>query len=303
MNKFYDKLLLLLGLLALLGGGAFYMVTTGEVADVGGDVFLQPADNPYRLIPVPESVARDASWPEPEHQSSGPDWLYDVFTPPKIYLDAQREFTAKPPRAIAPPPPFGIYLAEMERIPFRIQMQGFSGDRNKPEEAVLFIFDEEREVRFFIRKGESNEESEIEVLDFSISRQIDDDGNVQVIAFATIIDGRTGDEIRLDDGSRLFETEIMLVFRSEQDRSIKVALELDPDEPVTSFETPLGKYILQEINLEERSVTVKKQATDDHESEIRVLSPRTFIEPEEPESDDLPLETPDDEDEFESFFR
>lgn len=303
MKKFYDKLLLALAVLALLGGVAFYLLKT-DVAEAQGTSSVKPlADNPYQPVPISDPSAREAVWPEPGPQSSGPNWLYDVFTPPKIYLDAEGNFTAEPPKAVEPPEPFGIYLAEIERKPYRIQMQGFSGDRDKPEEAVLFFFDEERQLRFFIREGQSNEESEVEVLDFTIQREIDAEiGKAEVTVFATILDKRSGEEVQLNEDERLLEPEIFLVFRSEQDSTIEVKLTIEPENPVTAFETSLGEYVLEEINLEDRTVTVKKKATEETEARTRTLSPEIFKEPkaEEPkeESEEATVEEVDFDFEF-----
>ena len=286
MKNFYDKLLLLLAILALLGGVAFYMLKAESPSDEEARPSLQAAENPYDPIPVPDTVAEPASWPAPGAQSSGPDWVYDVFTPPMIYIDEDGNFIPEPPRDPTKTEPYGLYLAEMEREPYRIQMQGFSGDRDKPEEAVLFFFDEERQLRFFIREGQTNEESEVEVLDFSIEREIDEDNNVEVTAIATILDKRTGEEIELNDEERLLNPEMTLVFRSEEDPEVKVELTILPDDPVTRFTTSAGEFILQEINLEDRTVTVEKKATEVSEARTRTLSPPPSTQPKRSEEEE-----------------
>lgn len=286
MKKFYDKLLLLLAFLALLGGVVFYMLKIDGAPVPGSSADIQAADNPYDPVPIPSPTEEQASWPEPGHQSSGPNWLYDVFTPPKIYIDRDGNFSAEPPVGIQDKPePFGIYLAELNRKPYRIQMQGFSGDRNKPEEAVLFFFDEERQVRFFIREGQTNEESEVEVLDFMIERVIDaEEGSATMTAIVTILDKRSGEEIKLNDDERLMDPEIVVIFRSNEDPEVEVELLVDPENPVTTFATTTGEFTLQKINLEDRSVTVEKKATELSETRNRTLSALTLEQPQETES-------------------
>ncbi|PXA05597.1 hypothetical protein DDZ13_01610 [Coraliomargarita sinensis] len=281
MKKLYDKLILVLALLALLGGAALYFLKSDVTSQQAAAGDAEPAGNPYQPIPIPEPSAKTASWPEPEHQSSGPNWLYDVFTPPKIYIDRQGNFTAEPPKVIDQDEPFGVYLAKMERMPYRIQMQGYSGDRDKPGEAVLFFFDEERQLRFFIREGQTNDESEVEVLDFTIEREIDDDNNVDVTAVATILDKRSGEEVKLNDEERLFSSEVTLLFRSEEDSEVEVELMIDPQEPTTAFQTSAGEFVLKEINLEDQTVTVEKKATEDMESRTLTLSPTIYQKPED----------------------
>lgn len=304
MNKSYDKLFLAVAVLALLGGVAFYVLKSGGVASQSSGVASQPkGDHPYQAIPIGDSLDNDANWPEPEPQSSGAEWLYDVFTPPQIFIDKEGNFTAVPPKPPTPPEPFGIDLAEISHKLYRIQIQGFSGDRNKPEECVLFFFDEERQIRFFIRPGQENAEAEIKVLDFAIDREIDADNVVKVTAIATIEDQRSGKEIRLVDGERLFDSEITVVFSSEEDPEVEVELTITdlPPEGI-SFETPAGRYILREINLEGQTVTVEKQATEESEARTRTLLPLPAILPETTQPTEETTEATSEELDFSSFF-
>lgn len=310
MNKIYDKLLLLLAFSALVAGVFLYLKKSEAAAKPQSNLVLQPAENPYQAVPLPNSVEREAAWPEPEHQSSGPNWLYDVFTPPKIYLDSEGNFTAEPPKPPVQPQPFGIYLAQMEQKPFRIQLQGYSGDRAKPEAAVIFLFDEERQERFNIRSGGVNEAAAVEVVDFKIDRRVYGSSHIEVTAIATILDQRSGNRVVLNDNERLFEPEVTVVFRSEEDPEVEVELLVDPAKALTRFETPAGQYILQEINLEASTVTVEKQAIEETETEagteaetktlpiiVRSEEPLETIEPQET----FPVNS-DAENNFESLF-
>lgn len=299
MKKFYDKLLFLLAVLALSGGVVFYVLKTGDTGVERPGPALEPAEHPYAAIPIPETAAITVEWPEPGPQSSGPEWLYDVFTPPKIYLDKEGRFTAVPPKVLVVGQPFGIYLDEILRKPYRIQIQGFSGDRTKPKECVLFFFDEERQTRFFIRPGEANQEAELEVLDFTIDREIDENNVVSVTAVATIKDNRSGETVRLVDGERLFESKITVVFRSREDPEVMVRVHQAGD----TFETPLGRYTLKEINLEDQSVRVEKHATEDSEVETRTLLVEAVIEPlNTPQSETPDEESPPEQGFFPSIF-
>lgn len=291
MNKFYDKLLLLLAVLALIGGIAYYFLNAGKASPAGnGSADLSTTD-PYEAIPIPDSDVRTAEWPAPGHQTAGEDWVYDVFTPPFIFIDEDGNFTAEKPVPPPPPQPFGVYLDKFFQKPYRIQIQGFSGDRKKPQECVIFLFDEERQMRFFIRPGQTNEEAGVEVLDFVIDRKVDAAaGEVTVTVYANILDKRTGKTVKLVDGERLFEDGVTIVLKSKEDPGFEL---LNPKVGV-SFENELGSYTLKEINLEERSVTVEKQATEDFEAETRRLFLESFTEPTEPEPEPEtePIELP-----------
>lgn len=304
MKNFYDKLLLALAFLALLGGAALYALKSDGSVVQSTVENTQPADNPYQIIPIPDSVAKSASWPEPGAQSSGPLWIYDVFTPPKIFIGKDGNFTADPPVAPGPEDPFGIYLSKISRNPYRIQIQGFSGDRNKPEECVLFFFDEDRQIRFFIRPGQKNAEAEVEVLDFTIEREIDEKTNVvNVTAVATILDNRSGETIKLVDGERLYDADISVVLRSREDPEVVVELSVvEVPEAGVPFETPSGKYILLEINLEDQTVTVEKQATEEVEARTLTLSSEQISASEASPTTEKSTETPDDEVDLSNFF-
>ncbi|MDQ8208657.1 hypothetical protein QEH52_14115 [Coraliomargarita sp. SDUM461003] len=269
MNKIYDKLILAVAALILAGGVALYLKQAGATSQAAS-VNVQTADNPYQLVPVQPSESADANWPEAEAQPAGPKWIYDVFTPPKIYVDLDTgEFSADPPVKVAPPVPFGIYLADLERKPYRIQLEGYiEEDSSDASKTLLLMFDEETQKQVRARPGDEKAQSEFKLLSFDIDRKRDADYNVEVIAKATILDQRTGEEVVLTHGERRFDSGVTVIIRSEEDATYVRELTEVP----TEFEGPTGTYTLQQINLEESSVTVEKDAVEDEEPEVRVLS-------------------------------
>lgn len=288
MKIFYDKLILLIAVLAVAGGVWLYIQKTAEAPDAATPVKVQPADNPYTPVPVPDTPTTEAEWPEPPEQSS--TWTYDVFTPPKIYIDENGQFTAE--GWVPPPPeePFGVYLVGLERDPYRIQIQGYiEEDRRDPSKNLVLLYDEERGVPVRLRAGDTNEAAQVEVLDFSIERKINAQrGEVEVIAQATIRDLRTGEEVVLTEGERLFNSGVTVILRSNEDPSFNVEL----SKPGVTFENELSEYKLLSISLEENSVTVEKlPSNEDEESEILTLSPQS-LEPKAPKSARSPRSRP-----------
>ena len=69
-------------------------------------------------------------WKEPVSQTSGKDWLFEVFTPPIIYFNQQTgAFVLEPPlsekqKDDSP----DVVLLRIERPPYRIQVEGFVGN-------------------------------------------------------------------------------------------------------------------------------------------------------------------------------
>lgn len=269
MKKFYDKLLLLLAALILLGGIALYLVNSGKPAEIARPLQAQPADHPYAPVPVPESPEVRAQWPQPVEQSS--TWTYDVFTPPKIYIDENGQFTAVPILPPPPPEPFGVYLAELKRDMYRIQIQGYiEEDRSDPSKSLVLLFDQERDVTVRLRQGEKSEASEIELVEFVIERLINAElGKVEVHARATIRDLRRNEEVLLVKDEILYESGVKVLLRSAEDPNFSVEL----TEPGAQFENAIGRYELKAISIETNSVTVEKfPKPEGDESKIMTLS-------------------------------
>lgn len=271
MNKIYDKLLLIIAVLFLAGGVFLYLQKSGQVPAANALTNVEAVDNPYQAEAVPATESQEASWPEPVAQSAGPEWVYDVFTPPEIYIDRDGNFVPTGWKPTPPPPPFGIYLSEIVRKPYRIQIEGYiEEDRSDPSKTLLLMFDEEVQKQVRLRPGDENPDSQFKLLSFDIQRSRDDDNNIEVIAQAIILDQRSGEEVRLTDGERLYDSGVTVVIRSDEDADFVQELSEAP----STFSGPSAQYTLQEINLEASTITVEKQATEDEESEVRTLEVR-----------------------------
>jgi hypothetical protein len=271
MNKIYDKLLFAVGVFALLGGIGFYVTQTAESPSVTLPVG-EPMAHPYQAIPVPASSAVAVSWPEAAVTSNQPPLeLYDVFTPPKIWVNADGTFGFDPPiDSTLPPPPFGVYLAKIERDPYRIQIEGYiEEDLKDASQSLVLLYDEERQQQVRARVGKKKSRSDFTLLDFTIDRARDVDGNVHKTVIATLLDHRLGKRVVLTHGERLYNNSLTIVFRSNEDPSVEIILEEAPKE----FETTTAKYVLQDIDLAGSSVTVKKLANLENatDEEVKTL--------------------------------
>ncbi|MGJ8648866.1 MAG: hypothetical protein ACSHX4_00780 [Opitutaceae bacterium] len=271
MNKVYDKLVLALAVLALLAGVGLYVVKSGAVPPGKPTISTETTGDAYLVIPVPTSTDIQVTWPEATEQSTG--WVYDVFTPPKIYIDANGQLTDVPIKAPVKGPPFGVYLAEFTtNKPYRIQIEGYvEEDRDDPTKVLILLFDEELDQRIRTRIGREVAKSEFKVIDFNVERIRDGAGNIQKVATVKIQDLRTDEEITLKHGERLMVEAIDITIASKEDPSVRVLLNKEGQ----AFETPLGQYTLEQINLEELTVTVKKQGDEEREAETKVFSVQT----------------------------
>lgn len=265
MNKIYDKLLLVIALLLLAGGVMLYMQKSGAAPEKGQPIDAAPADNPYQPQSVPTSENVDSMWPEPVANSN--DWLYDVFTPPEIYIDENGKLVNEPWTPPPPLPPYGVYLEQIVRKTYRIQLEGYiEEDLNDASKSLLLLYSEEAQKQVRARPGDEKADLEFKLLSFDIER-VREGTNIQKTATAVILDQRSGEEVTLRHGETLYDDAVTVVIRSAEDPTFEVVL----TEALTRFEGPAGQYILQEINLEESTVTVEKQGSEEIEAETRVL--------------------------------
>ena len=269
MNKIYDKLLLTISVLVLAGGVLLYVQKSGSAPSLNAPIDVQPADNPYRPETVSSPTPAEVNWPEASEQSTG--WRYDVFTPPKIFIDENGQFSEEGWEPPAPPAPFGIYLAEIDRKPYRIQIEGYmQEDPADTSKTLLLLFNEEAQKQVRARPGDENLDAEFKLLSFDIERLRDKDKNIQKIARATILDQRSGEEVVLTHGERRYDSGFTVILRSDEDANFNIELTDAPSE----FEGPTGYYTLLEISLEESSIKVNKHSTITEEEDVRMLKAR-----------------------------
>ena len=269
MIKIYDKILLFIAVLVLAGGVFLYMQKSGAVPSLNVSIDVQPADNPYLPKAVSSPTPVEVNWPSAPEQSTG--WRYDVFTPPKIFIDENGQFSEEGWEPPEPPSPFGVYLVQIERKPYRIQIEGYiQEDLTDVSKVRLIMKDEETQKTVYVRPGEENPDAEFKLLSFDIERLRDENNMPSLVARATILDQRSGEEVVLIKGKRHYDSGFTVVIRSDEDASFNIELTDAPSE----FEGPTGHYTLLEISLEESSIKVKKHVTDTEEEDTRILKAR-----------------------------
>lgn len=269
MNKFYDKILLTIAVLLLIVGFFFYLKNVGLAPDSSTPIELGMADNLYDAQQIPTVNPLEVSWPDPSAQAAGPEWVYDVFTPPEIYIDASGRFVPTGWKPAPPPTPFGVYLSKIVRKSYRIQLEGYiEEDRSDSSKSLLLFFDEESQKQVRLRPGGQSEDSEFKVLNFDIERLRDEDGNIDIDAKANLLDLRTGEEVQLTHGELRYEEGVTVQIRSEGDVNFMQELSQAP----ISFRTEDSEYTLLEINIEDSSILVEKLSDQFEENEIRILN-------------------------------
>ncbi len=267
MSKNYDKLLFVIALLLFGVGLGIYFI--GAESDSGRKLKFEPLfDGAWEPVPVPEVASVEAAWPEAPEQSSG--WVYDVFTPPQIYVDNEGQFSIIPIRDKIPPPPFGLRLIRMERPLYRIQLEGYiEEDFSDPDKRLLLFYDVKTKKSLRLRSKGHSEESRFEVLQFEITRHTvsDDDSSLIRVATATILDWDDGREYKLLHTEPLYGAGMEIVLQSAEYDLIEVHLQSAGER----FETPLGSHTLDSIDFDAKTVTVTRHGTEQFDSETKTL--------------------------------
>jgi hypothetical protein len=263
MRNIYDKLLLLAACLLLTAGGYFY-VSGADRAAIGSREAQQSV--PYQQLKVAIEPPSAVNWSAPEEQSTG--WTYDVFTPPKIYLDENGQFVNVGWK-IYEPVPFGVTLSRLEKIPYRIQLEGYiEEDPMDASKSLLLLYNEETDRSLRTRVGRLESAAEIEVIEFNIKRLRDANGNPYKEVFAQIKDLRSGKIVTLKNDERLFLKDFVAELRAESNAEQKIQLSRVGQE----FEIADAQYRLESVDFEQVTVSVHKFATDKSDAETRSLN-------------------------------
>lgn len=258
----------------MLSGIVFYFVNSSMLSP-GQTWPLQSREDKYQAIRLSDSIQQPAIWPEPVEQAPGV--LYDVFTPPMIYVDMDGTFTFESPVDDRLSKPFDIYLAGIERGLYRIQLEGYvEEDLNDASKSLLLFYDREKNQQVRARVDDVVAGSEFTVLGFTIEYARDVNGNVEKSPVVTLLDHRDAQKRRLNHGEHFYNNNVTVILHSKEDPTFEVEI---TEQPPISFKTPLAEYVLEKINLEESSVTVRRLAGDGIDSKTKKLD---FISKNEP---------------------
>lgn len=128
-----DRILLaiMLGLFLWMGYEAYQRFALIDTISAG-DPMPGVAAKPYEPNPATPLRIVTQTWENAPPQSSGKEWVYDVFTPPVIYYNpVTLQFTVSPPefeRAVeVAEDTFDLQLLEVRPQPFRLQLVGYVG--------------------------------------------------------------------------------------------------------------------------------------------------------------------------------
>jgi hypothetical protein len=213
-----DKVFISIGGLALVLTSVWAFFQQSKISSLDTAASAPTGGSNYESNELKVELPPPQNWPKAVAQPAGENWIYNVFTPPKIYYNTQnKQFTVIPPelvieptvsgnQTVVPPPPPrpSLELVKVVQPVFRLQLVGYIGDEGN----YRGTFSNELTGKtFFGTSGRKIPDLNLEIVTFEAKRQkvVIQGGStlVEVIAYAIVKDTVTGKEYRLEHDKRL----------------------------------------------------------------------------------------------------
>lgn len=239
----------------MAGLAAWTFISLGNVqAQSVSSVADDPARLPVEAVSAPEASTDVPDWKSPESQDlDDPNWVYGVFTPPKIY-EVDGVFSAIPPTGDDVVPTIDVQLIEMVQQLYRFQFEGYlEEDASDPRKNMAMLLDRETGFAVRARVGREFQTEGIRILDIDIKRRLNDDGLVTTIEEVKIEEIATGKEFTLENGIPKYEEEVLIRLQSTLTGE---TVEISPT--TETFELNDLTYALLKTDVPNSQVTVRK---------------------------------------------
>jgi hypothetical protein len=226
------------------------------------------------------NVDAEVQWPGPVAQSQGDNWLFDIFTPPKIFVHPKtREFTAVPyieEKAIEvqpenPKPPFGMLFVSLYRKPFPVILQSviLSADGDPKKSFIQLELRKLREPTPGVAKaivlerqslsggvGRYFTEQKIKIFGIETKR-VDVDGIPKDVVTVSVQDFSDLKIYLLQQNSEVMTADHWLTLRSSIDPSHQPVFLKNPS-PDTKFSLNKATYEITKVDLVGSVVSLRK---------------------------------------------
>ncbi len=300
-DKTNDTLFIAAGGAVFLGSLVWAVMQQSTISSLQQPVIGPSSGVGYEATSVEVLTPETKTWVEAPSQTAGEKWLYDVFTPPKIYYNTQnRQFTVVPPELTTAPivtetdtpverigGEFGAELVSVSQSLFRLQLTGVFGEGA----TARGLFKNQLTDRVQIGAvGKAFADLKLEVIEFTVEKKrVQGEGGtpiVQTIARALVKDTETGAttelfaDRRTSDGS----SEAVLRFFDGTTRTIKTGENVVLDGVTYSVgeltQTPPTAVVIKKVE--------ETGATD---TQTLVVPPPPSISPAEVGADGMPTPT------------
>lgn len=246
--KTQDTLLIAAGGLVFLGACGLALLQNSAISALRETVNPPLSGALYESTPLTTVKPETRQWATAPQQTAGENWVFDVFTPPKIYYNQEtKRFTVTVPRYTPkvieltpvddtkPKDLFGLELVKVTQPLFRLQLVGYVGEGPKAKGNFLKV---QTDDVVFGTTGKKIPDLNLEIVSFSAERRkVQVEGGtpiVETVALAVVRDTVTGVETKLDARNRTPEGVPEVTFKLP-DGSVRVAKTGDvfKDGPIT----------------------------------------------------------------------
>lgn len=307
MKAVYDKLLFILALLILAGSVAYFVFVAQEDAvEQRSDTILSavPSGGAYNEIAAPHYERQETPWPAPYPQDEDGNWLFDVFTPPRIYWDpVAGKLVSEPWQPPLAAPPFALELVSFDQELFRVQLEAYFTGAS-PEDTIVQFFDTQADSSFRGTVGTVFENQKVRLDSFDIEREFNPDGSVSTVGTAVVTDLISDEQFTLTASQKLYiPGSFSITLRTTAPLPVETVTWKDVGD---KHEVGEVVFVLNAFDLDAQTVTVTKTSPQLEEAEEAVLTivapaPSASSSPQSAEAVQDPL--PQAGNSFEDLFR
>jgi len=221
-----------------------------------------------------ESVRNETSiapieWGNPSPQG-GPNWIFDIFTPPVIYYDeATRTFTVTPPYPVVEPVEdiFDLELVDIVPVPFRFQLVSYAGSKGN---YLLTLENLDSGQDVFCGPHDVLTDHGLKVIDFveirevAASTQVGTTEAFDFVGKLVVEDQRTGDQYALRHNKITYLEDPVAHFVTTSGEAVRLA-------EGESWRSGSTIYTVNRIDLNSHSVALEKSSSDVGDRVAKIL--------------------------------
>lgn len=274
--KSQDKILFGAALVLLLASAGWMALQSSKLSALRASSEAAITTSAYVPTGIDAPVATQVSWPAAPAQSTGPEWIYDLFTPPEIYYnEATKKFTVTPPVIVKPedpvepkPIPFGVELVQIKQDAFRLQLVGYIGE----EGDYRGTFENALTGDTIIGgAGKVINKLDLTIRSFDVKRNTilskDSMPVIETEAIAVVVDNKTGEVTTLSNKNKHLKGTPFAVVR------IDGSSETSDYKANATFTAGDATYTVLSVTAEPPSVEIRKEAPSLKQAETKTLTP------------------------------
>jgi len=281
MKKHYDKVFFLVAIAVFCAAAAFYFTRNPEIAksktSVKNTLAQEPQGEAWQDKAVKYSISEPIPWMAPEAQDEASQWRFEVFTPPKIWVDKAGNFiTEAPPQDIEVEKVFAIKFGGVTSAVYPIKLAGTIGSIDSPH----FQFENELDGSSFVGRigvdlmvkdskdltGRREIPTGLKVLSFTRERVKNADNTLTDVVIVQLEDKNLGKtvELRTDKRTILPGERRIELFSSDDSQKWEIK------EVGAQFDFANATYKVKELSFDDAFIVLEQIPADSPQSRIVV---------------------------------